>query len=310
MHGSGRRRRRGARVLIAGLASLALLGLSSCIADAAPAIGTAIAGNGQAALSWSRPIGDTGLTVTAYVVTPYAGGEAQPPTSFAPSRRAGTIWGLTNGVTYTFDVVAVGALGGESARSERSNAVVPFAGTGVTEPAYSGAGPRVAIFGDSITYAALPHLHASTQGYSLRVVAWFGEGWSGGELSEALGGSIMRVTAASWAATHPAIVVFSLGTNDAWSPELSLEDALSAMDEMAARFPDACLAGVEVSEISTAPGYQVAEAVAINQAMRARLDVTSTWVTADRLRPDAIHPNEQGQDVFVAAVDDLIAACS
>jgi lysophospholipase L1-like esterase len=120
----------------------------------------------------------------------------------------------------------------------------------------------------------------------------------------------MRSISAEWASTSPAVVVFALGTNDAWSADLSLDAALSAMDEMIARFPDACLAGVEVNEISTATGYQQAEAIAINEAMRQELDVTAAWVTPEGLRSDGIHANLAGRLDFAEAVLDGIMRCA
>jgi hypothetical protein len=82
------------------------------------------------------------------------------------------------------------------------------------------------------------------------------------------------------------------------------------MDEMIGRFPDACLAGVEVNEISPATGYQHAEAAAINAAMRDRLDVTTVWVTSAGLLPDGIHANAIGQERFVDSVVDAIVDCA
>jgi alpha-tubulin suppressor-like RCC1 family protein len=111
-----------------GLAVLAacLLPVAGCLADPAPSIGPAIAGDGRAMVSWEPPIGDNALTLTAYVVTPYVGDVAQPPVRFNSTATTQTVTGLTNGTAYTFTVHAINALGHGTARSARSNPVTPL----------------------------------------------------------------------------------------------------------------------------------------------------------------------------------------
>jgi hypothetical protein len=110
-------------VLVLGVS---LLSVAGCAADAPPVIGTAIAGNGQATVSWSPPLA-TGSIVTSYVVTPYVGSVAQAPAVFSSTPTIRTVTGLTNGTTYTFTVHAINALGNDSARSAASNPVTPIA---------------------------------------------------------------------------------------------------------------------------------------------------------------------------------------
>jgi hypothetical protein len=89
----------------------------------APSNVVATPGEGSVALSWTRPA-DGGNPIFAYRVTPFANGVAQTPVMFARTNTAEVISGLTNGVTYTFVVVAINAAG-PGAASAVSNAVTP-----------------------------------------------------------------------------------------------------------------------------------------------------------------------------------------
>jgi hypothetical protein len=97
-------------------------------APAVPDAPTAVAGDGQANVSWSAPA-DGGTPITGYKVTPYIGSAAQTPTvvSGSPAPTTATINGLTNGTTYTFTVSATNAVG-TSGESPPSNAVTPASG--------------------------------------------------------------------------------------------------------------------------------------------------------------------------------------
>ncbi|MEO8132499.1 MAG: fibronectin type III domain-containing protein [Betaproteobacteria bacterium] len=90
----------------------------------APTIGTATAGDAQATVSFSPPASNGGSAITSYKVTSSPGaitanGAASPI----------TIPGLANGVTYTFTVQAVNAIG-TGAPSAASNPVTPAAAGG------------------------------------------------------------------------------------------------------------------------------------------------------------------------------------
>src|SRR5262249_49607564 len=63
----------------------------------APAVVTALPGNGAATLTWSRAGTNGGAAITGYVITPYIDWVAQTPTTFAPTATTGLIAGLTNG---------------------------------------------------------------------------------------------------------------------------------------------------------------------------------------------------------------------
>jgi alpha-tubulin suppressor-like RCC1 family protein len=122
---AGKHWRRMARLGTVGLLGVGLLSLGSCVADAAPVIGVAAAGDGEATVSWDLPVGDNASTLTAYVVTPYIGSVALAPVRFDSTATTQTVAGLTNGVTYRFSVHGINALGRDTARSKLSNPVTP-----------------------------------------------------------------------------------------------------------------------------------------------------------------------------------------
>ena len=101
-------------------------------APAAPTGVSAVAGNGQASVSFTAPVGPVG----SYTVTASPGGQ----TATGPSSPI-TVTGLTNGTAYTFTVTATNA-GGTSPASAPSAAVtpaaVPGAPTAVTATAGDG----------------------------------------------------------------------------------------------------------------------------------------------------------------------------
>jgi alpha-tubulin suppressor-like RCC1 family protein len=99
-------------------------GLTGCVLDRAPTIGTATAGDRQALVSWQPPrVPPT--PITAYVVTPWIGFTRQTPVVFNSGATTEAVTGLTNGVTYTFTVHAVHAHGHASPESGMSNPVTP-----------------------------------------------------------------------------------------------------------------------------------------------------------------------------------------
>ena len=89
-----------------------------------PTVRDVTAGNQTVTISWSPPVSDGGSPITGYVVTPYIGGAAQPPVTFDSIATTEIVTGLTNGVSYTFTVAAMNALG-TGPQSAASNAVTP-----------------------------------------------------------------------------------------------------------------------------------------------------------------------------------------
>ena len=99
--------------------------------------------SGAATVWWTAPPQSPDV-ITGYVVTPYSGGVAMAPQTFASTFTAETIWGLANGRTYTFRVAAINAIGVGPASV--STARVTVAATAVTfDDEFSGpagAGPN------------------------------------------------------------------------------------------------------------------------------------------------------------------------
>jgi len=100
-------------------------------APGAPTIGTAVAGNAQATVSFTAPASDGGSAITLYTVTSSPGGLTGTGTA-----NPITVTGLTNGTAYTFTVRATNAVG-MGAASAASNSVTPTGST--PEPTVPGA---------------------------------------------------------------------------------------------------------------------------------------------------------------------------
>jgi hypothetical protein len=79
----------------------------------------AVGGNGSATVTWNAPASTGGSPITGYTVTSSPGGLTCSTTA-----TSCVVTGLTNGVPYTFDVVATNAVGSEPA-SAPSNSVTP-----------------------------------------------------------------------------------------------------------------------------------------------------------------------------------------
>jgi len=101
---------------------------------------TAVAGNGSALVTWQAPAFTGGLPITTYTVTASPGGAS---VSVPGAQTSATVPGLTNGVSYTFRVSDVNAVGAGPDSSD-SNAIIPgvaptfyfsegYTGTGFTE---------------------------------------------------------------------------------------------------------------------------------------------------------------------------------
>ncbi len=105
----------------------------------APTAVSATAGNANAVVKWVAP-GNNGAAVTAYVVTPYLAGVAQPVRTYASPATTQTVTGLANAKTYTFRVAATNSRG-TGAQSAASNAVTVGA-PGAPSAVVATAGPK------------------------------------------------------------------------------------------------------------------------------------------------------------------------
>jgi large repetitive protein len=90
----------------------------------APTAVTALGRAGKAEVRWKAPTTANGSRITAYLVTPYLNGVAQPARVVSPRATAAKIGGLTAGDSYRFRVAAKN-LRGTGAQSGPSNAVMP-----------------------------------------------------------------------------------------------------------------------------------------------------------------------------------------
>ena len=90
-----------------------------------PVIGSAVAGNGQASVSWTAPANDGGSAVIGYAVIPFIGYGPQRPRIFLSTNTTQTISGLTPGTAYRFKVAAINAVG-VGPQSKATNPVTPI----------------------------------------------------------------------------------------------------------------------------------------------------------------------------------------
>ena len=84
---------------------------------------TATALNGGVTVSWVQPA-TGGAAITGYVITPFIAGTALAAVNVGGNPSSYTIWGLTNGTSYTYTVAALNA-DGTGPVSVPSAAVVP-----------------------------------------------------------------------------------------------------------------------------------------------------------------------------------------
>jgi len=117
---------------------------------------TAVAKAASALLSWSAPLSNGGSAITGYVLT-YGSITKNLPATLLTT----TITGLTNGISYTFSLLARNAIG-LSASAAESNAVTPYALSGTPVLTVT-PGNTEAI----LSWTATPAVGSSITGYTL-----------------------------------------------------------------------------------------------------------------------------------------------
>ncbi|THT99042.1 hypothetical protein E9531_12990 [Lampropedia puyangensis] len=126
------------------------------VAPGAPTIGTAIAGNRQADVTFTAPASNGGVNITGYTVTSNPGGFTGTGAS-SPI----TVTGLINGTEYTFTVTAINEASLTGSASAASNAITPASPQTITF-----ANPGAQNFGTSPTLTA-----SSTSGLTVSFIS-------------------------------------------------------------------------------------------------------------------------------------------
>ena len=211
-------------------------------------------------------------------------------------------------------VVLAAACGGPRATPALKAPPVPNYGAIAT--AYVGHGPKVVILGDSLTVLEWNDLYdALDDRYSVEIGAWYGEGYNGGPFSAGAlhGHAIIPAAAKGYARSHPAIVVFALGTNDALERHPT-SIAISTMATMVREFQGACKVGITIPDDSTVAGWSNTEAHTLNLAMRAWADQIVDWTHMSArpgiLTADGIHTTHKGTRVRANAIVSAIERCT
>ncbi|WP_107838233.1 leucine-rich repeat protein [Metasolibacillus meyeri] len=138
----------------------------------APTNVTAVAGNGQASVSFVVPI-HIGSPILGYKVKVYETGVEKPALQATGSMSPITVTGLTNGTEYTFKVVAWNSTG-NSADSIESNPVIPNADALTDDQAVTQAELALEVgytTGDSAAHVT-KNLHLPTSGLFETTISW------------------------------------------------------------------------------------------------------------------------------------------
>jgi hypothetical protein len=118
----------------------------------APTNVSATAGNATASATWVAPASDGGSPITSYTVSAFTGGAPTGITAtVGGGQNAATVFGLTNGLAYTFSVHATNAIG-NGPESAQSAPVTPAAAT-APDLAITMSGPAFVIAGGNAVYS-------------------------------------------------------------------------------------------------------------------------------------------------------------
>ena len=197
---------------------------------------------------------------------------------------------------------------GVPARDDR-----PTSPGGDIEHEWFGRGRTVAILGDSLTVQARAHLRTLLAADALKVAALYGEGMSGGPLSDGMGSPIMPAVVAEYAEDPPDVVVVALGTNDVWQPGVGPASFERSWHAMTRAFDDSCVVGVTATETTAAVRYDARDAEAVNRVIRRTADVVVDWAElgADPryTGTDHIHLTTEGRGRFAQLIARGVDRC-
>jgi lysophospholipase L1-like esterase len=165
--------------------------------------------------------------------------------------------------------------------------------------------PSLVLIGDSITHRSADVLMDTlSDRFNVTIVADDGR-----TIAE------QQVGASDAALSSPDYVFINLGTNDAVKG-VSLADAEKGLIDMAAKFPDACVAFATINKNTTIPVYN-AKASALNDFLFANAKHIADWnatVTKGYMQRqpvvlDGLHPNEDGKAQYAQIISDALDTC-
>ncbi len=201
----------------------------------------------------------------------------------------------------------------EAETSSTTTTTHPPAAGFVLDTDYVGEGPRVAVLGDSLAVQSREELRAALPDHALRIAAVRGEGFISGPYSTRWGTPVMARAAEDLGGDGADVAVIALGTNDAWTPDGTVDETLAALDDIVSALGDVCLVAVLVDDASTADGFQQDVAAAIDDRLRATADRVVDWgaIAAEDgvLGDDGIHPTEEGERRWAEAIAAAVRSC-
>lgn len=188
----------------------------------------------------------------------------------------------------------------------------------IKEAGYTGTGPRVAVYGDSLTVAATPLLRKMFEDLSVRIVAMNGEGYDGGPWTNYLKSEGALVTEAENDPSKPDVFVICMGINDVTrepgtdSPDGSHphEASLAGVRRLVAAAGEACTVLVTVAEHSEHPNFDAEKARALNVEMRRHARHVIEFGPFEAMRgPDSVHLGEEGTRALAEAIHEAVRVC-
>lgn len=192
--------------------------------------------------------------------------------------------------------------------------VLPHQVWGRPDLRYSGRGPRVAILSDDTLRVAEADVRRALAGYSLKVAAISGEGFTGGERSSVDPSVGMERIARMYGEDAPRRVVVALGFHDLRRPGPDHMTLMGSANAVFDEFGEACVVGVTNITSPPLPDHRTVRARALNDLVEERSDRVVDWNTMVRQNPeflsdDGFTPSPEGAEVLVHAVRLNVEAC-